>query len=170
MKTSHSCQLTFLYLVSSDGVCSQSSELKGRLRLSNCKSALKFLREARISLKGQSSADLLKIWCVDFLSHRHLCEFPQWWNICPAHAQRGQKAEGRVRPVCCGIPDCARPHERSKLSSASRLGRRGAALQIRDRGGDQTGPDGLQSQLRQRQPGQVRPQRPLLWDGGDQVA
>lgn len=64
-----------------------------------------------------------------------------------------------------------RPHDRYKLSSASPLGWRGAAMQLRDRGGDQTGPDGLQSQLHQRQPGQVRPHRLLLWDdGGDRVA
>lgn len=34
-----------------------------------------------------------------FFSSRHLRQFPQRWNICPAHAQRGQKAEGTLRAV-----------------------------------------------------------------------
>lgn len=44
-------------------------------------------------------------------------------------------------------------------------------MQLRDRGGDQIRPDGLQSQLRQRQPGQVRPPRcPIPCDKGHQIS
>lgn len=91
---------------------------------------------------------------VILLSGRYLCEFSQRWSICPAHAQWGQKAEGTVGR---GAGDCARPHTCPKPTCSSRLGWRGAAMQLRDRGGDQIKPDGLQSQLCQRQPGQVRP-------------
>lgn len=96
-------------------------------------------------------------WWLELLSSRCLCEFSQRWNLCGAHAQRGQEAEGRLRHVCC-----ARTWPRTPARKATKLicgpsGWRGAALRPRDRGGDQVGPDGLQSQLRQCQPGQVRP-------------